>query len=579
MEQVNDGTEKKKIVEPTFRFLTSLEKIGDDYTTDKIPITELVLARQILAEFPNFHRLAAKGFSKAPLEPGDYAELSEDGQAVVATVPGYPKVKTIRRSDVPEPITVVSVEPLLIISPDFMKVTLAIHPPLEDGRSLRQMHLEELLAEQNITFGLDQEALEQAKACIDSQEKEFHQIVIARGQEVGKSSDAYLRYELEIGPIAGTLLEDGSIDFRDRRIMVGIKAGELIATKIPAIQGAPGVNVFGEETPAPPGRDLKVELANDVRFSHDTLQVTASKNGVLSIVNNRIIKVCSHQVIFSDIDYQTGNVESMNAVTIRGSVQPGFKVTAAGDLEISGSVMSGKIEGQGNLVVRGGITGKNSTLAVAGDADINFIEQGFLRCGGIAVIRKQSYYSEIVSGGDIRCQPNSKVMGGSVIAEGNVTLGDVGSENCTPALIAAGVVATRLDRFNELKKSIIAQQEAIVQWIQRYHGSSTSKKVKGMEKELADTKLLLIRLNLIPGTGLYSKAGEAEDAMIGPPEDYDPSGGIEIDKIKIDVFGTIYSGTRIQIGNCAMIVEKTVSSRQFKLHPNKKSILALALKR
>lgn len=579
MDQGNDGTEKKRIVEPTFRFLTSLMKIGDDYTTDKVPVTELVLARQVLAEFPNFHRLAAKGFSKAPLEPGDYAEVSEDGEAIIATVPGYPNVKTIRRSDVPEPITVVAVEPLFIISPDFMKVTLAIHPPLDDGRSLRQMNLKELLAEQNIIFGVDDEALEQAMACIASEEKEFHRIVIAQGQEVGKSTDAYLRYELEIGPIAGTLLDDGSIDFRDRRIMVGIKSGELIATKIPAAQGSPGVNVFGEETAAPPGRDLKVELAGDVRFSRDTLQVTASKNGVLSIVNNRVIKVCSHQVIFGDVDYQTGNVESMNAVTVRGSIQPGFKVMAAGDLEVSGSVMSGKIDGQGNLVVRGGITGKNSLLQVAGDADINFIEQGTLHCGGIAVIRKQSYYSTIVAGGDVRCQPTCKVMGGSIIAEGNVTLGDVGSENCNPALIAAGVVANRLDRFNELKKHIVAQQEAIVQWIQRYHGSSNSKKVKGMEKELADSKLLLIRLNLIPGTGLYSKAGEQEEGMVGLPEDYDPSGGIEIDKIKIDVFGTIFTGTKIQIGNCAMVVEKTVSSRQFKLHPNKKSILALALKR
>lgn len=579
MEPVNDGAQKQKFIQPTFHFLTSLLKIGEDYTTDKVPVTELVLGGQVLADFPNFHRFAAKGFAKAPLEAGDYAELSEDGSAVVATVPGYPQVKTIRRADVPEPITVVGIEPLFVISPDFMKVTLAIHPQLEEGRSLRQVDLKELLDEQNITFGLDEQALKEAFICIAGEEKAFHRLVIARGQDVGKSSDAYLRFELEIGPIAGTILQDGSIDFRDRRIMVGITAGEVIATKIPAVQGAPGVNVFGEETPAPPGKDLKVELANDVQFSRDSLQITATKNGVLSVVNNRIIKVCSHQIIHSDIDFQTGNIESMNAVTIRGSVQPAFKVMAAGDVEITGAVMSGKILGQGNLVVRGGITGKNSTLEVKGDADINFIEQGLLHCGGIVVIRKQSYYSDIVAGGDIRCHPGSKIMGGRLVAEGQISLGDVGSENCTPALIAAGVVATRLDQFSELKKSIVDQQDAIVQWIQRYHGSSTSKKVKAMEKELADCKLLLMRLNLIPGTGLYSKAGAPDEATSGPPENYDPSGGIDIEKIRIDVFGTIYTGTRIQIGNCAIVVEKTISSRQFKLHPNKKSILAVALKR
>lgn len=579
MEQIDDGSEKKKIIKPTLHFLTALLKIGDDYTTDKIPVTELVMAGHVLADFPNFQRFAARGYSKAPLEPGDWAQLSEDGLAVVATVPGYPKVKTIRRADVPEPITVIAVEPLFVYSPDLMKVTLVIHPPLEGGRSLRGQDLRELIAAENIVFGIDDEALEEALDCITRGEQEFRRFIIARGQEVGQSSDAYLRYELEIGPIAGTILEDGSIDFRERRIMVGIKAGEVIATKIPAVQGAPGVSVFGEETPAQPGKDLKIELANDVRFNRDTLQVTATKSGVLSIVNNRIIKVCSHQVLVGDIDYATGNVESMNAVTIRGSVQPGFKVTVAGDLEVSGAVMSGRISAQGNLVVRGGITGKNSSLEVKGDADINFIEQGTLRCGGIAVIRKQSYYSDIVAGGDVRCRPDSKVMGGTIISEGTITLGDVGTENSTPALLAAGVVAERLARFNELKTSIVEQQEAIVQWITRYPGSSHSKKVKAMEKELAETKLLLIRLNLIPGSGIYSKAGVPEEGLVGQAEDYDLSGIIDIDRIKIEVFGTISTGTKILIGNCSLVVEKNISSRQFKLHPNRKSILAVALKK
>ncbi len=573
------GEGKKKLLEPTFHFLTHYLKIGDDYTTDKIPVTELVKTGHILADFPNFHRFAAKGFVKSPLEPGEFTQLSEDGNGLVATIPGYPKVKKNRRSDVPEPITVISIEPLLKISPDDMVATLVIHPPLDGGHSLLQEDLQNVLAEHKIVFGIDQEALENANIFLQSGEKEFNSFVIARGQNVEKSTDAYLRYDMEIGPIAGTLLENGAIDFRERRIMVGVKAGQCIATKIPARQGAPGINIYGEETPAPAGKDIKIELLNDVKFSRESLQVIATKSGVLSIVNNRVIKVCSHQVLLGDVDFQTGNIESMNCITIRGSIQPGFRVTAAGDMEISGAVMSGKISCQGNLVVKGGITGKNSTLEAHGDVDIHFIEQGSLKCGGIAVIRKQSYYSDINAGGDIRCHQASKVVGGSLVAEGNMTLGDVGSENCTPSFIAAGVIADRLLHFNTLKKSVVEQQDAIIQWLQRYHGSSTSKKVKGMEKELANTKLLLLRLNMIPGTGIYSKAGGPEEEKDAANEDYNSDGGIAIEKIKIDVVGTIFAGTKIQIGNCAMTVEKTLSFRQFKLHTNKKSILAVALKK
>ncbi|MFH0785837.1 MAG: FapA family protein [Pseudomonadota bacterium] len=578
-EQSSDGSIKnKKLLEPTFHFKTSLLKIGNDYSTDKIPVTELVKGGQLLADFPNFPRFAAKGFEKAPLEPGDFAQLSEDEGAIVATVPGYPKVKKIRRSDAPEPITVVSIEPLLKISPDDMLVTLVIHPPLDEGHSLLHEKLEDLLAEQKIVFGTDQEAIRDANAFMQSGEKEFQSFTIARGQPVGQSIDAYLRYDMEIGPIAGTLMENGSIDFRDRRIMVGVSAGQCIATKIPTVQGTPGINIYGKETPAKAGKDNKIELLNDVKFSKETLQVIATKNGVLSIVNNNVIKVCSHQVLLGDIDYKTGNVESMNCITVRGSVQPGFRVSVGGDLVVLGSVMSANIVCLGNLIVKGGVTGKNSLLDAKGDADINFIEQGALKCGGIAVIRKQSYYSDIFSGTDIRCHQASKIIGGQLTAEGNITIGDVGSVNCSPSFIAAGIIAERLLHFNRLKANVIEQQDAIIKWLQLYHGSSNSKKVRGMEKELADTKLLLLRLNMIPGTGIYSKAGVPEDEKADHSEDYSSAGGIEIEKIKIDVIGTIFAGTKIQIGNCAMVIEKTVSLRQFKLHPNKKSIIATAIK-
>ena len=573
------GKEQKKYLEPTLHFATELLKIGDDYTTDKIPVTELVESGQLLADFPNFQRFAARGFEKAPIEPGNFTQFSEDGNAIVATVPGYPKVMKVGRSDVPSPITVVSVEPLFRFSPDNMIATLAIHPPLGKGLSLSQENLDNFIAAQRIIFGIDKEALKEAHAFLQSGEIEFKNFIIARGQAVGQSIDAFLRYDIEIGPIAGTIIENGAIDFRERRVMVGVKAGQSIATKIPAVQGSPGINVFGEATPAKEGKDIKINMLNDAKFLKETLQVVATRDGVLSIVNNNVIKVCSHQIITGDIDFATGNVESMNCVTIRGSIQPGFKLTVGGDAEITGSVMSAKVNADGNIVVKGGITGKSSALEAKGDVDINFIEQGSLKCGGIVVIRKQAYYSNISAGSDIRCQQWSKIIGGALIAAGNITIGDVGSTNSAPALIAAGVIAERLLHFKSLKDSIVEQQDAIIQWLQRYHGSSTSKKVKAMEKELADSKLHLLRLNMIPGTGLYSKTGDLENENNESGTEYSSSGGIEIEKIKIDVVGTIFAGTNIQIGNCAMAIEKTVSSRQFKLHPNGKSILAVPIKK
>ncbi len=100
-----------------------------------------------------------------------------------------------------------------------------------------------------------------------------------------------------------------------------------------------------------------------------------------------------------------------------------------------------------------------------------------------------------------------------------------------------------------------------------------------MEKEVAEAKLKRLRVNLIPGTGIYSRvAGPDEDVDKNNP-DYNDEGGIAIDQITIDVHGEIFKETEIRIGNKNLKLEKTVSSRQFKLHPSGKRIIAVPLKR
>ena len=37
---------------------------------------------------------------------------------------------------------------------------------------------------------------------------------------------------MDVGPVAGKLMGDGSIDFRERRMFIGVNKGELIATKV-----------------------------------------------------------------------------------------------------------------------------------------------------------------------------------------------------------------------------------------------------------------------------------------------------------------------------------------------------------
>ena len=565
------GTTKKKYMEPVIHFLQKRIEVGQDEAAVKMTVSEFVKAGQCLADFPDFYKYAQKGFQKSPLQAGSYTEFSKDGNSLLASVAGYPKIDKFEKKDEEEPIPVISIEPLVEISPDKMLATLSIQPPIPGSTSLIDEDLSQLLEDAGVIYGINPDAQQKARIFISEMRNEFGKMVIANGKPPGESTDAEIHFEIEIGPLAGRLLENGTIDFRERRIMVGVRAGQHIATKIPVIPGSPGINVLGEVIESKKGNDIKVKVASDAAFSEEDLRVTAVKDGVLSVVNNTIIKVCSRQLIPGDIDYKTGNVESGNCLTICGFIQPGFKVTAGGDLEIRGGLMSATVSSQANVVVKGGITGKNSRIESLGDVDIRFIEQGTIESGGIVVVRTQSYYSRITALSDIRCQVGSKVMGGDLIAGRNLTVSDVGSDNCESTLLAAGIDAKRLLLHKELQDSIVRQQNEIIRWLQLYGGSAKSKKVRGMEEEVADAKLKLLQLNLIPETGLYSRCGGDDSS------DPDEETG-NIDKIRIDVHGTIFAGTRIRIGNRSMVVDKTVTNRQFRLQKNLKSIIAAPLR-
>ena len=564
------GNEKKKYMEPVIHFLRKRIEVGRDETATKMTVSELVKKGFCLANYPDFAKYAKKGFEKSPLQAGSNTEFSKDGHSLLACVTGYPKIETMKQKDDEVPTLVISIEPLVQISPDKMQATLSIHPPIPGTTPLIDEELSQLLEEAGIIFGIDSNALEQARICIKEARNEFSRIVIAHGKPPGKTTDACIRFELEIGPLAGRFLEDGTIDFRERRIMIGVHAGQHIATKIPVVPGTSGIDVLGELIEPAMGNDIKVKVVNDAAFSEDDLKVTATKDGVLSVVNN-IIRVCSKQIIPGDIDFKTGNVQSNNCLTIRGSIQPGFKVQADGDIEIGGSVTSATVSSQANVVVKGGISGKNSRIEALGDVDVRFVEQGNIESGGITVIRTQSYYSRITAMSHIRCQKGCKVMGGDLTAGGDLTVSDVGSENCESTFLAAGVDAKRLLFHKELQDSIVQQQNEIIRWLQLYGGSAKSKKIRKMEEEVAETKLKLLQLNLIPGTALYSRGGGDDSSDPG-----EETGNI--DKVRIDVHGTIFAGTRIRIGNRSMVLDKTVSNRQFRLQKNLKSIIAVTLR-
>ena len=490
------------------------------------------------------------------LVEGENSYLSEDKTEIFSKVDGFPTLtKSVKKG---VDLYLLSITPLIRISADKMKADITLFPPVTGGVELTCDLVKEVFADNDVHFGFHDEQIQQ----LLNQCKENQEIIsrepIAKGILPLNGKDSYLRFAIEVGPLPGKILGNGKIDFRERRMFVGVKEGQIIATRVPATAGTPGLNIAKEQVPPLPGRELPVTTSDDALYDENNGTIVAGKSGILSMVGDNSIKVCAKQVISGNIDYSTGNIESQDAVEISGTILPGFKVTTFGDLLVGGNARSATIKCKGNLVIKGGILGTEGKASVSGDADFLFMEQSHLRGKKNVIIRKQSYHGEIMADGDIICEASSQIMAGQLICGGSIVLGSVGSSHSPAALIAAGVSPGIYLRYLSLRSKLIESSEELSLFLQRFGKKKKVEERKSLKRTIRILKKEMRRLDLLPGN---TKA-EKKQSLAGTT---------------ITVQGSIFPGTEIQIGNSSKIIHTTRTKTRFLLDAKSRTFIETEL--
>ncbi len=489
------------------------------------------------------------------LLPGRCTELSAAGDSLLATAAGYPQI-TKSHTDNQETLTI-SIMPLVVVSSDQIEAALTLYPPLPGAIPLRVEDMVELLQQEGIRYGLNRDILRDCLEQSTADQKIMSGILIAMGSRPIPGVDAHLRFEVEIGSIPGKVLGDGRIDYHERRMFVGVRKGQLIAAKVPATSGTSGMNVLGLPIAQKEGQNITVKADENVLYDEKSGEIRATKPGVLSVVQNTI-KVSSKLTIPGDINFSTGNIEAHDSVEIGGTVQSGFHVNAQGDLMIGGGVRSATVMSQGNVLVKEGVVGKQTVVRVAGDLDVLFVEQAGITAGGAIIIRKNAYFSRIVAAGDIVCEKEARILGGIIMAGGNLHLGQVGSENAASALLAAGTDGKQYFRYEELYKELVEKEEELEHCLQMYGHDSRHPSCQAMSEEVEELRGELKRLNL------------ATDKRADTPEEL--AGKLRSRTISVE--GLIYAGTVLRIGNVKTVLEITTAARKFTLSQDLQEIVA-----
>jgi uncharacterized protein len=525
----------------TVHFISAPLQTAED-GTDSAEYTSEVIVKD--------HILVSKDASEKTVEllPGSNTALSEDGNAIVSLVTGYPFIERNQNSQ--SVTALIHIIPLIHIQPDKMGASLTLYPTPSGKDALAPAELEAILQEEGISYGIDLAKLHECTEKLVHLKQIEKNIPIARGMLPIDGKDAFLRFEMEIGPLPGTVLRGGTIDFRERKIFTGVNENQVIAVKVPPTSGTPGINIFGEKLSQQPGKDISIKVSGDASYSPETGQVIATRAGVLSAIKGTDIKVSAKQLIAGDVDFSVGNIESKDGVDIKGNVLPGFSVKTKGDLRIGGNIQSATISCQGNVVVKGGLLGANSSLDTLGDADINFAERTRINAGGKVTLRKGIYYSEITAGDDIFCSPDSKIVGCVLCSAGNFMGGAVGSSQGQAATIAVGVDGKRYRKYEELRQQILNIEDTLVTLRTRKGEKSTADELyQQYEYELQQVQSSFNKLNLIPKTPAYSRNEPAFTSC----------------DARISIHGTAAIGTKLRIGNLTRTLEDECAAVQFSI--------------
>jgi len=415
----------------------------------------------------------------------------------------------------PREIDLTLSDPIIVsVSKDQTKAYLQRTKEIDDNEPVTLSTMLDLLREQRIAYGIvEDEAIEAWIAVLQTEKED---LVVARGEAPVPGKDGKITYHFEndfTNP--GKVMEDGTIDFRDRGRIPYVGKGDLIAEKIPAIESKNGTTVFGDPIPVEAVMDPLFISGSGTRISEDGLSIYADLDGQPYVDAMGNITVNPELKINGDVDFETGNIDFKGNIVVTGMIKEGFTVKC---INLTAKEIEGaKIDLSGDLNVSAGIT--DSTIAAQGNVYAKFINHSMIKGFGNLVIQKEIIDSNIILSG--ACQnPTGHIISSKITAKCGIEAGKIGTQSSKPATLRVGTddhteelvrevdihLQKSLSRLTELRekiKSIEAQDQELYERITQK--AQTQEKAQNDIKEITKTLSDLKKTDPVEGQKAASR--------------------------------------------------------------------------
>ncbi len=340
-----------------------------------------------------------------------------------------------------------------------MVAVVRFYPPSKNGKYMTENDILNELERAKVTYGISKKVLYAYMAgrqfCRD--------IPIAKGKAVVPGRDAEIIYKFNTDPTAKPLLlEDGSVDFHQLNIFVSIKKGDLLAELIPEQEGAPGINVFGEEVYPPKAKKRSLKFGKNIILSDDQTKIFSEIDGDVKLTGDTVFVSGTYNVP-ADVDASTGDIRYKGNVHVTGNVRAGFAVEASGDIEVDGVVEGAVLKAGGNIVLKRGVQGMGKGILQAeNDIITKFLESCTVKAGRV-INAGSSLHSDLTAGETVIVSGKKGfLIGGNVSAGKRIEASVFGNKMNTVTTLKVGVDPEMLEKFKKLAMTIKEKQKEVL---------------------------------------------------------------------------------------------------------------------
>ncbi|MFP4152454.1 MAG: FapA family protein [Alkalispirochaeta sp.] len=429
-----------------------------------------------------------------------------------------------------------------------MKATVTLSQPGPGGSDPTAEAIRTSLESAGVIHGILEDTLRE----IEDHPRYREAIVAAEGTKPAHGEDARMifNFKADNKKVQLQQTKEGRVDFKELNKIENVVEGQVLARKVPPKPGEPGQTVTGRLLPAKDGKDIDPPLGPNTRLSDDGRSILSEINGLVKLVGGKVT-VEKIYIVEGDVNMKEGNIRFLGTVIVKGNVDDGFSVSAAGDIEVMGSVGRGNLEAEGDIIVHQGIAGKGDAMITAGgNIWAKFIENANANAGDMVVVSDGILNSHVYSDKRIICRgKRASIAGGHVRAAEEIDTKNLGAPAGTETLVEVGYDPKSREKLLELEGT---DQEIAKQLEEIALNMSTIETMRKNKRKITPDKLKH-----------YAQMKTKREKLLKQRQKI--SGDIQaiqayLDELKtngrISVSGTVFSGVKIAIKDATLQVRR-----------------------